>query len=81
MVGTHRVLSRRSPVRSILMNVVLRPEVLTEVGEPIDVRAMAGGDPEPDARMLTDEVWARIVALVEELRADAAPDPRGVAPV
>jgi 1-acyl-sn-glycerol-3-phosphate acyltransferase len=77
MVGTHRVLSRRSPVRSILVNVVLRPEVLTEVGEPIDVRAMVG-DREPDVRELTDEVWARIVTLVEELREDAAPDPLGV---
>jgi 1-acyl-sn-glycerol-3-phosphate acyltransferase len=82
MVGTHRVLSRRSPLRSILVNVVLRPEVLTEVGEPIDVAELAratGHDPE-DVREITDEVWTRIVALVAELRADAAPDPRGVEP-
>lgn len=82
MVGTHRVLSRRSPLRSILTSLVLRPEVLTEVGDPIDVGAMArsaGRDP-GDVRELTDEVWSRIVALVEDLRADAAPDPRGVDP-
>ena len=82
MVGTHRVLSRRSPLRSILVNVVLRPEVLTEVGDPIDVRALAdaSGEGDPDIRALTDEVWGRIVALVAQLRDDAAPDPRGVEP-
>ena len=82
MVGTHRVLSRRSPVRSIVTNLVLRPEVLTDVGEPIDVAALAqatGHDPE-DVRGITDEVWRRLVAQVAELRADAAPDPVGVAP-
>ena len=82
MVGTHRVLSRRSPLRSILTSLVLRPEVLTEVGDPIDVVAMArsGGGAQGDVRELTDEVWSRIVALVEDLRADAAPFPRGVDP-
>ncbi|MEZ5246154.1 MAG: lysophospholipid acyltransferase family protein [Acidimicrobiales bacterium] len=82
MVGTHRVLSRRSPLRSILVNVVLRPEVLTEVGEPIDVAelARATGHRPDDVRGITDEVWTRVVALVAGLRADAAPDPRGTAP-
>lgn len=82
MVGTHRVLSRRSPLRSIIVNVVLRPEVLTAVGRPIDVSAMVRGREEgPElVRELTDEVWAEIVTLVEDLRADAAPDPRGVEP-
>ena len=80
MVGTHRVLGRRSSVASILMNVVVRPRVLTEVGDPIDVRAMAGdvAIDDVDVRELTDRVWAQIVALVAALREEAAPDPRGV---
>ena len=69
-------------LRSILTSLVLRPEVLTEVGDPIDVVAMArsGGGAQGDVRELTDEVWSRIVALVEDLRSDAAPNPRGVDP-
>lgn len=82
MVGTHRVLDKSHPVGSILRNVLLRPKVLTDVGEPIDVRALAGGT-EVDAeriRELSDQVMGRIVAMVAELRAEAAPDPLGVEP-
>ncbi|MEQ8842113.1 MAG: lysophospholipid acyltransferase family protein [Acidimicrobiales bacterium] len=82
MVGTHRVLGRGASVGSIMVNVVLRPAVLTDVGEPIDVQAMAGDAPldNEGVRELTDRVWARIVALVEALREEAAPDPSGVMP-
>jgi len=80
MVGTHRVLSKRSPLRTIIVNVVLRPRVLTDVGRPIDVTAMAEGvtHDSADVRALTDRVWSEIVRLVAELRDEAAPDPIGV---
>ncbi len=80
MVGTHRVLDKRRPIRSILFNLVLRPEVLTRVGEPIDMRKLAGeAEPTPEqVRQLSDEMMSRIVRLVEELREEIAPDPAGV---
>lgn len=83
MVGTHRVLGRGSAVRSILANVVLRPKVFTEVGEPIDVRALAGGETATPAqiRELSDEVMSRIVDLVEALRDEVAPHPSGAEPL
>lgn len=82
MVGTHRVLRRGHPIRSILVNVVLRPEVLTDVGEPMNLRAMAGEDnPSPErVRELSDVVMGRIIDLVEALRDEVAPDPAGVEP-
>lgn len=75
MVGTHRVVRRDHPFRSILVNVVLRPKVLTEVGEPIDLVALAGSsDPTHDeVRALSDLVMGRIVDLVAELREEVAP--------
>lgn len=83
MVGTHRVVGRGHPIRSILVNVILRPKVLVEVGEPIDVRELAGGDSaSPEAvREISDEVWGHMIALVGQLRDDAAPDPVGVDPI
>ncbi len=83
MVGTHRVLDRHHRFRSILRNVVLRPKVLTEVGQPIDVRAMAGGASATPAevRQLSDQVWAQMIDLVEALREEAAPYETGVEPV
>lgn len=84
MVGTHRVIDRAHPVRSLLSSLVLRPEVRTAVGEPIDVRAIAGvdaDDPSPArVRELSDEVMAQVVDLVEELRGEIAPSPTGVSP-
>lgn len=82
MVGTHRVLTRKSPVRSILTNLVLRPRVLTAVGEPIDIGSLTDQvDPDPDeVRRLSDEMMRRLVDLVEELRQEVAPDPIGVEP-
>ncbi len=80
MVGTHRVLGREHPIRSILVNVVLRPKVLVEVGRPIDVRALAGGESATaeEVRGLSDVVMGRVVSLVAELREEAAPQPTGV---
>ncbi len=82
MVGTHRVLGRRHRFRSMVTSVILRPKVLTAVGDPIDVAALADG-PEPSAeqiRQLSDQVMSHIVELVEDLRQQAAPDPIGVEP-
>jgi 1-acyl-sn-glycerol-3-phosphate acyltransferase len=80
MVGTHRVLGREHPIRSILVNVVLRPKVLVEVGRPIDVRAMAGGESATSevVRELSDVVMGRVVSLVAELREEAVPQPVGI---
>lgn len=82
MVGTHRVLDHHRPLHSVLVNLFLRPEVLTEIGAPIDVRSMLG-DKEPtkdEIRELADDVMAQVVALVEKLRGEVAPDPQGSKP-
>jgi 1-acyl-sn-glycerol-3-phosphate acyltransferase len=80
MVGTHRVLGREHVMRSMVTNVILRPKVLVDVGEPIDVRALAPSE-EPSAeevRELADVVMARLITLVGALRDEAAPHPTGV---
>ena len=41
MVGTHRVLPRKRPALALIRNLILRPSVLVEVGEPIDVQNLA----------------------------------------
>ncbi len=83
MVGTHRIVGRRRLVRSLLISLLLRPEVLIEVGHPIDVVALAEtATPGPDeVRRLADEVMARLIELVAELRGEVAPHPTGVEPV
>jgi len=79
LVGTHRVLTRRHPLRTILANVVLRPEVLTRVGEPIELPLLSSSEASPEQiRELSDFVMSRIVDLVEELRGEIAPSPVGV---
>lgn len=80
MVGTHRVLDHHRPVSSILKNLILRPEVLTEVGDPINVRALLeGAETDPvEIRRLADQVMSQVVKLVEELRGEIAPSPHGV---
>ena len=60
-----------------------RPIVRIEVGEPIDVRRLAGvtGDvPVDDAtvRRVADEVMAELVRRVADLRGEPAPYPLGV---
>jgi 1-acyl-sn-glycerol-3-phosphate acyltransferase len=52
MVGTHRVLPKKRPALALIRNLILRPSVLVEVGEPIDVQLLADGlrddrNPEP----------------------------------
>lgn len=83
LVGAHQVVGTSGVVGRLLRNTVLRPRVRVAVGEPIDVRRLAGvSDDEPvdDAtvRRVADEVMAVLVAQVAELRGEPAPHPSGV---
>ena len=83
LVGAERLVGRTGIVARLLRNTVLRPRVRVAVGEPIDVRRLAGvvGDrPVDDAtvRRVADEVMSVLVAHVAELRGEAAPHPSGV---
>ncbi len=85
-VGAERVIARHRPVLRAVVNLVIRPTVRMRVGEPIDVRGLLGGDARPleelppeTVRQAADAVMARLVAMVEELRGERAPDPIGVA--
>jgi 1-acyl-sn-glycerol-3-phosphate acyltransferase len=83
LVGAYRVVGRRGIAARLLRNTVLRPRVRVAVGEPIDVRRLAGvsGDrPVDDAtvRRVADEVMAVLVGQVAELRGEPAPYPTGV---
>jgi 1-acyl-sn-glycerol-3-phosphate acyltransferase len=76
-VGTSGIVAR------LLRNTVLRPRVRVAVGEPIDVRRLAGvsGDqPVDDAtvRLVADHVMSALVSQVAELRGEPAPHPSGV---
>lgn len=75
MVGTHRVLPRRRPALALIRNLILRPEVLVEVGEPIDVVALAGSEPVTPERVrrVADRVMAELVELVAALRGETPP--------
>lgn len=75
MVGTHRVLPKRRAALALIRNVIVRPEVVVEVGDPIDVRAMAGPDPVPSQtiRLVADRVMDRLVDLVAMVRGEPAP--------
>jgi len=83
LVGAHRVVGKTSIIGRLLRNILWRPRVDVAVGEPIDVRRLAGvsGDEVPDEatiRRVTDEVMAVLVSHVAELRDEPAPHPTGV---
>jgi 1-acyl-sn-glycerol-3-phosphate acyltransferase len=83
MVGAHRVIGRRRMVSKVMLNVLLRPKVSIEVGDPIDVSALiTPGELNDSAalRRATDAVMSQLVALVADVRREAAPDPLGVNP-
>lgn len=82
MVGTHRVLGRSHPLRSVLTNLILRPRVLVHVGDPIYLPRPAGPhDPSPqEVRALADHVMAQLISHVAALRNEAAPNPTGAPP-
>ncbi len=84
-VGAEKVMgrSRGAMLRSLFVNLVKRPPVRINVGDPIDVRQLIGLGPnqEPtteEVRLAADRVMAVLVAMVEELRGETAPDPLGV---
>ena len=83
LVGAHRVVGRTGILGRLLRNTLWRPRVAVAVGEPIDVRRLAGvvdDRPASDAtvRRVADEVMAVLVAQVAELRGEPAPHPLGV---
>lgn len=83
LVGAQQVVGPTGIGARLLRNTVLRPRVRVAVGEPIDVRRMAGvtGDePIDDAtvRRVADEVMTALVSQVAELRGEPAPHPSGV---
>lgn len=75
MVGTHRVLPRKRRIPAVVKNLILRPTVLVEVGDPIDVRSLTGPDPvsPTTVREVADEVMDRLVDLVAMVRREPAP--------
>ncbi|TGN63538.1 1-acyl-sn-glycerol-3-phosphate acyltransferase [Nocardioides eburneiflavus] len=83
LVGAQQVIGTRGIVARLLRNTLLRPRVAVAVGEPIDVRRLAGvtaGEPVDEAtvRRVADEVMAALVAQVAELRGEPAPYATGV---
>ena len=82
MSGTTEILDRKRNVRRLLRNVVLRPRVRVKVGAPIDVRRLMSIGPttEPtsdEIRLAADEVMARLVRLLAEVRSEDAPATAG----
>lgn len=84
-VGAEKVISRRRSdiLRGLVVNLVKRPPVRINVGDPINVRLLIGLAPnqEPtseEIRLAADQVMAILIKMVEELRGERAPDPLGV---
>jgi 1-acyl-sn-glycerol-3-phosphate acyltransferase len=81
MVGSHEVVGRRRIALQLLRNLVRRPKVAVDVGDPIDVREIVGGgtDPSPEViRATADQVMGRLVELVARLRGAEPLAPLGV---
>ncbi len=84
-VGTDQVIgrSRSKLLLQLLGNTVKRPNVRIRVGEPIDVRRFLGIGPtaEPttdEVRLAADEVSRRLIAMLEDMRGEQAPNQIGV---
>jgi 1-acyl-sn-glycerol-3-phosphate acyltransferase len=81
IVGAHELVGRRRILLGMVRNLVRRPKVKVKVGAPIDVQALAAGDPKPSPRVVravADQVMAELVQLVAELREEAPEHPSGV---
>ena len=79
MEGAHHVLGRRHVISSVIANVLLRPKVVTAIGDPIDVRALVVGEQTPqEIRRVTDIVMSKLIDLIEQLRDEQAPAESGV---
>jgi 1-acyl-sn-glycerol-3-phosphate acyltransferase len=84
-VGIENVIGRKKHqiVVQLVTNVVRRPKVRIQVGDPIDVRKLIGLgptiEPTPDeVRLAADEVTRRLIAMLETMRSETAPNPIGV---
>lgn len=82
MVGAHEVVGRRQLAWSLVKNLVRRPRVHVEVGDPIDVRALVASK-QPNAaevRVGADHVMAELIALIAAVRDEEPDHPSGVPP-
>jgi len=85
MVGAHDVVDSAEPTRLVARltrNLLARPIVEVAVGDPIDVRRLAGvasldDVSEETIRRVADDVMAVLVQHVADLRGQAAPHPVG----
>jgi 1-acyl-sn-glycerol-3-phosphate acyltransferase len=84
-VGADQIVARkrRAILLRLIVNVVKRPPVRIQVGDPIDVRRLLGLAPSQvatadEVRLAADLVMAVLVRMVEDLRGEKAPDPLGV---
>jgi 1-acyl-sn-glycerol-3-phosphate acyltransferase len=84
-VGIEQVVGRkrRRILLQLFINVVKRPKVRLQVGDPIDIRKLIGIGPsiEPTAdeiRLAADEVSRRLISMLETMRGEVAPSPIGV---
>ncbi len=81
MVGSHRVLPRKRRVLALIRNLILRPKVWLEVGDPIDVATLAGLEPgttttdlpSDQVRKVADEVWDGLITVVAQVRGEDRP--------
>lgn len=83
LVGAERLVGSTGILGRLLRNTIFRPRVTVAVGEPIDVRRLAGVSEgavldDTAIRRVADEVMAVLVAQVAELRGEPAPHPHGV---
>ncbi len=85
IVGAHRVVGRPRLISRMMLNVVLRPQIRSRMGDPIDVSELVAqhehdslGEPTPAGiRASTDSIMARLIDLVEDVRAEVAPEHQG----
>ena len=81
MVGASEVVGRRKILWSLVKNLVRRPKVQVEVGEPIDVRALVDDAENPSpaqVRAASDYVMGELIELIAELRGEEPEHPTGV---
>jgi 1-acyl-sn-glycerol-3-phosphate acyltransferase len=84
-VGTEQIMGRKKHqiVLQLLKNLIKRPKVRIQVGDPIDVRKIIGIGPSTEAtpdevRFAADEVSRQLIAMLETMRGEQAPSPIGV---
>jgi 1-acyl-sn-glycerol-3-phosphate acyltransferase len=84
-VGIEKIMGRKKSrvLLQLAINVVKRPKVRIQVGDPINIRQLIGIGPtiEPtndEVRLAADRVSEVLIAMLEEMRGEIAPDPIGV---